>query len=56
MKQIINYAILTENSYSLLEVKVLNFIKNGWVPQGGISTSIFGISQSFYQAMVMYDD
>ena len=56
MKPIINYAILTAPSYASLEINVLAYIKLGWVPQGGVSVAVFGLSQNFYQVMVMYDD
>jgi hypothetical protein len=56
MKLIINYAILTASSYTSLEIDVLAYIELGWVPQGGVSVSVVGLSQNFYQVMVMYDD
>jgi hypothetical protein len=50
-KKIIEYKILISTSFHDLQDEVNKYIRNGWQPQGGLSS--FN-NYSFMQAMVKY--
>lgn len=59
-KKIIDYIIIEMESKQLLAFEVLNKIKEGYVPLGGVSLSVdsgeLSEFKSFAQAMVKYSD
>lgn len=59
-KKIIDYIILEMESKELLVFEVLNKIKEGYVPLGGISLAVdsgeLAVFKNFAQAMVKYAD
>ena len=58
-KKIIDYIILEMESKELLVFEVLNKIKEGYLPLGGISLAVdcgkLSVFKYFAQAMVKYD-
>ena len=59
-KKIIDYIILERESKELLVFEVLNKIKEGYLPLGGISLAVdsgkLSVFKHFAQAMVKYED
>lgn len=53
-----DYFILSDKTQGGLMLEVRNYMKNGWVPLGGVSAAAFGISpvggNQYIQAMVKY--
>ena len=46
------YGVVDAQGLPLLISRVQNWMKKGWVPQGGIHQTDFGGGSSFLQAMV----
>ena len=52
------YKILAHSDFHKLEISVIYYIKNGWRPQGGVST-VHRLSireTAFYQAMTRIEN
>lgn len=47
-----DYSILQASDCQSLENNVKRYIRNGWVPCGGVSTYAVGYSSHFVQAMM----
>lgn len=59
MKKIIKYIIAEAKTPKELEATVDDLIKQGFIPQGGVSVDAQGVPHMrnyFYQAMVQYGD
>ena len=48
----ISYAILRDDDPFRLEIKVIEYMEEGWVPQGGIGIDNRYYPATLYQAMV----
>ena len=48
----ISYAILCNTDPNRLEIQVIEYMENGWVPQGGIGIDNRYYPATLYQAMV----
>ena len=48
----VQYTIAVENNSMPLEVMINAYIRNGWMPQGGICVVNMGDGVKCYQAMV----
>lgn len=54
--KIYRYAILEQRYASDLELKVMEWIKAGWQPLGGVSVTREYANSLFAQAMVKYEE
>lgn len=54
MPEIKRYTILVELDSSSLEKAVMEHLKKGWIPLGGVSTCVNNSSRMIYQAMISY--
>lgn len=50
--EIEDYCVLWEKNLGTLESRIQYYIKNGWVPQGGIAILPTAYTDRFYQAMI----
>lgn len=49
------YEVICHESLQTVVEAVMNLMKNGWVPQGGISSQGRGVNAVFVQALVRED-
>jgi len=54
MNKIVSYIILHEIYVSDLEKKVMDYIRNGWQPLGGVCFVKGGFEDQYTQAIVQY--
>ena len=56
-KEIIDYIIINNNEIFKLERSVKDFIKKGYIPQGGVCVNELAFRDtSYYQAMVKFKE
>jgi|GEM_PF-3385014 len=58
--KIIDYTLVSEEDYRILEGMVIAYIRDGWQPIGGITFSSVknssGLVNGFHQALVKYEN
>lgn len=54
-KKIVDYVLIHEWDLSKLEDVVIQHIKNGWQPIGGVSFASDDANRDYVQAMVKYE-
>jgi hypothetical protein len=57
MQKIVDYKLMMNSSFRILESNVKNMIPEGWQPIGGIShTYVAGDKEEYIQALVKYEN